>query len=133
MTKLNPTLNPIAWASSPDKITGHSYIKLGKENPNRQIYTVPLYTHRKITPKFKMTQDEFNEFNKIQETYVSTLYEVLSRIHRDRGVLNEYKNLYTRLFEGSIQEQSINQLEFSMLWDKFNALNPEEFIEVLDV
>lgn len=35
---------PVAWASKPDEVTGHSYLKLGSENPNPQIYTIPLYT-----------------------------------------------------------------------------------------
>lgn len=51
-------LKPVAWASVPDKINGHSYIKLGEDNPNEKIYTIPLYTKGQLQPRVQLPVEE---------------------------------------------------------------------------
>lgn len=91
----------------------------------------PLYTKEQLQPRVKMTQAEFNEFNKLLSVGVSTIYDVFELISEDRGETDEFENLYDRLFENSTSEQAVSQLEFARLWADFNGLHPEETIEII--
>lgn len=76
----------------------------------------PLYADSYEYPRVKMTQGEVDEFEKLADSGAFTTYEALELVHGDRGELNEYENLYKRLFDADFSEAQENQLEFARAW-----------------
>lgn len=91
-----------------------------------------LYTKEQLHPHVKMTQAEFDEFKKLSESGVDTIYDAFDLVYTDRGETDEFENIYNRLFGGDdfIKTQK-NQLEFSNLWAYYNPEEPEEMIEIV--
>ena len=121
---------PVAymWKTAQGTITGlapndnsHSGGRLG----------IPLYTAEQLHPRVKMTQDEFDEFKKLLSVGISTIYEAFDVIDSDRGEMDEFEQLYNRLFTNGVNEQVKQQNEFAKLWADFNPDNPEETIEIV--
>lgn len=79
-------------------------------------YVEPLYADSYEYPRVKMTQGEVDEFEKLADSGAFTTYEALELVHGDRGELNEYENLYKRLFDADFLEAQKNQLEFARAW-----------------
>jgi len=92
-----------------------------------------LYTAEQLHPHVKMTQAEFDEFEKLSESGVDTIYDAFDLVYSDRGETDEFENIYNRLFGGDdfIKIQK-NQLEFSNLWTYYNPEEPEETIEIVE-
>lgn len=92
---------------------------------------IPLYTAEDLHPRVKMTQAEFDEFKKILSVSISTIYEALDEINSDRGEMDEFEQLYNRLFTNGVNEQVKQQNEFATLWANYNPDNPDETIEIV--
>jgi len=92
----------------------------------------PLYTKEQLQPRVKMTQAEFDEFEKLSKLGVDTIYDALDLVNSDRGETDEFENIYNRLFGGDnfIKIQK-NQLEFSNLWAYYNPEEPDVMIEII--
>lgn len=84
----------------------------------------PLYTKQQLQPRVKMTQAEFDEFQKLVEQEYD-LYSAISEI----GDINLCPNLYDRLF-GSVDNKS-KQNEFAVLWANFEEFEPQKTIEII--
>ena len=91
----------------------------------------PLYTAEQLHPRVKMTQAEFDEFKKLLSVGISTIYEAFDVVDSDRGEMDEFEQLYNRLFTNSVSSQSKNQIEFSRLWDSLSNSSAEETIEIV--
>lgn len=85
----------------------------------------PLYTKQQLQPRVKMTQAEFDEFQKVVEKEYD-LYSALFEI----GNTNLNLNLYDRLFN-NFNNTKQNQDEFAKLWANFDPEHPEETIEII--
>lgn len=96
---------------------------------NKQI--TPLYTAEQLHPRVKMTQAEFDEFKKLLSVGISTIYEAFDVIDSDRGEIDEFEQLYNRLFINDVNAQAKNQIEFSKLWESLSTSLPEETIEIV--
>lgn len=92
---------------------------------------IPLYTAEQLHPRVKMTQAEFDEFKKLLSVGISTIYEAFDVIDSDRGEMDEFEQLYNRLFTNGVNAQSQSQIEFSKLWDSLSTSSPEETIEIV--
>ena len=92
---------------------------------------IPLYTADQLHPRVKMTQAEFDEFKKLLSVGISTIYEAFDVIDSDRGEMDEFEQLYNRLFTNGVNAQSQSQIEFSKLWDSLSTSSPEETIEIV--
>lgn len=95
------------------------------------VYIEPLYTSDQLHPLVKMTQAEFDEFKKLLSVGISTIYEAFDVIDSDRGEMDEFEQLYNRLFTNTVNEQAKKQMEFSKLWDSLSNSSAEETIEIV--
>ncbi|MBZ5998522.1 hypothetical protein [Leuconostoc gasicomitatum] len=91
---------------------------------------IPLYTKQQLQPRVKMTQAEFDEFKDLLSVGIGTIYEAFDVISSGRGELNEFDQLYNRLFTHNVISQSKKQIEFSKLWDSLSTSLLEETIEI---
>lgn len=115
---------PIAW-----KILKKSNWRweIVTDYPNNYIYqeAIPLYTAEQLQPRVKMTQAEFDEFNRLAgDNVYYALYKVAN--HEEF-----YPSLYKRLFKIDRVESNIAQTEFAGLWSDYDQDNPEEKIEIV--
>lgn len=121
---------PVAW-----KILKKSNWRweIVTDDPSNYAYqeVVPLYTADQLHQRVKMTQAEFDEFKKLLSVGISTIYEAFDVIDSDRGEMDEFEQLYNRLFTNGVNEQVKQQNEFAKLWADFNPENPEETIEIV--
>jgi len=92
---------------------------------------IPLYTSEDLHPRVKMTQAEFDEFKKLLSVGISTIYEAFDVIDSDRGEMDEFEQLYNRLFTNGVNEQAKQQIEFAKLWDSLSTCSAEEMIEIV--
>lgn len=101
------------------------------ELDNNDIKVKPLYDKNSLHPRVKMTQSEFDEFKKLLSVGISTIYEAFDVIDSDRGEMDEFEQLYNRLFTNGVNAQAQSQIEFSKLWDSLSTSSPEETIEIV--
>ncbi|WP_273715764.1 hypothetical protein [Leuconostoc mesenteroides] len=122
--------DPVAymWKTAGGNVLGFQEYK---ENTPYPGYAIPLYTAEQLQPRVKMTQAEFDEFKKLLSVGISTIYEAFDVINSDRGEMNEFEQLYNRLFTNGVNEQAKNQIEFSKLWDSLSTSSTEETIEIV--
>lgn len=92
---------------------------------------IPLYTKEQLQPKVQMTQKEFDEFHSLLSIGIDTPYEALSTIVDDRGEMDEFEHLYSRLFTHDRMEQAKNQSDFSTLWSSLLGRNVKELVEIV--
>ena len=93
--------------------------------------TKPLYTEEQLQPRVQMTQAEFDEFKKLLSVGIGTIYEAFDVINSDRGEMDEFEQLYNRLFANGVNEQAKQQIEFVKLWDSLSTCLPEETISIV--
>ncbi|WP_273750528.1 hypothetical protein [Leuconostoc mesenteroides] len=110
-----------------DVLKYHKKIKIGVES----LVPIPLYTDEQLHQRVKMTRAEFGEFKKLLSVGISTIYEAFDLIDSDRGEMDEFEQLYNRLFANSVNEQAKQQIEFAKLWDSLSTCLPEETIEIV--
>ena len=108
-------------------ITRFSYEK----GDDKKYKNTPLYTAEQLHPRVKMTQAEFDEFKKLLSVGISTIYEAFDVIDSDRGEMDEFEQLYNRLFTNSVNAQAKKQIEFAKLWDSLSICSAEETIEIV--
>lgn len=117
---------PVAYIQIKD---GKVYSMLRSATSNDE-YT-PVYTADQLHPRVKMTQEEFDEFKKLLSVGISTIYEAFDVIDSDRGEMNEFEQLYNRLFTNGVNEQVKQQNEFAKLWESLSTCSAEETIEIV--
>ncbi|WP_055307727.1 hypothetical protein [Leuconostoc lactis] len=109
----------------------HLRSSLGIDNGliRRPVIIESLYTSEQLHQRVKMTQAEFDEWNKLVEE-VADLYTVVIEICD----ISHYPNLYFRFFDlhnDDTDKTRETQVEFAKLWGVFDEFNPEETIEVV--
>lgn len=121
---------PVAymWKTVRGTIVG---IALADDKNPHDGHAIPLYTSDQLHPRVKMTQAEFDEFKKLLSVGISTIYEAFDVIDSDRGEMDEFEQLYNRLFANSVNSQAKKQMEFSKLWDSLSTSSAEETIEIV--
>ena len=88
--------------------------------------STPLYSKSQLHPRVKMTQSEFDEFKNLISEYGFVL-DALQAIYN-----GEYKNLYSKLFNGRTVESDNEQVKIlTNLMFNFDPDNPEETIEIV--
>lgn len=133
-------IKPVAYYKDYYNVNGKERVtfnndpsELGNDFKNDSML-VPLYTKEQlqVKPRVKMTQAEFEEFKKLSESGVDTIYDAFDLVNSDRGETDEFENIYDRLFGGDdfIRIQK-NQLEFSNLWVYYNPEEPEGMIDII--
>lgn len=124
------TEKPVAYGVIADGIlVGIMFLR--KYDPDKDYDLTPLYTSEQLHPRVKMTQAEFDEFKKLLSVGISTIYEAFDVIDSDRGEMDEFEQLYNRLFTNTVSSQAKNQIEFSQLWDSLSTSSAEETIEIV--
>lgn len=122
---------PVAYLVSQEPLSSVRWLSdvkpIGVDN--KQI--TPLYTANQLHPRVKMTQAEFDEFKKLLSVDISTIYEAFDVIDSDRGEMDEFEQLYNRLFTNNVNAQAKNQIEFSKLWESLSTYSAEELIEIV--
>lgn len=118
---------PVAYMLS--DFVGNDFTSLElPKNPNNPR---GLYFKEQLHPRVKMTQAEFDEFKKLLSVGISTIYEAFDVIDSDRGEMDEFEQLYNRLFTNGVNEQAKQQIEFAKLWDSLSTCSAEETIEIV--
>ena len=116
---------PVAYMLSDFVDNDFTSLELPK-NPNNPR---GLYFKEQLCPRVKMTQAEFDEWNKLVEE-VADLYTAVTEICD----ISPYPNLYCRFFD--LQNEDTDktrktQVEFAILWGIFDEFNPDETIEIV--
>lgn len=122
---------PVAYLVSQEPLSSVRWLSDVKPIGVDDKQITPLYTAEQLHPRVKMTQAEFDEFKKLLSVGISTIYEALDVIDSDRGEINEFEQLYNRLFTNGVNEQVKQQNEFAKLWDSLLTYSPEETIEIV--
>lgn len=107
---------PVAYLVSQEPLSSVRWLSDVKPIGVDDKQITPLYADSYEYPRVKMTQGEVDEFEKLADSGAFTTYEALELVHGDRGELNEYENLYKRLFDADFLEAQKNQLEFARAW-----------------
>ena len=122
---------PVAymWKTVRGTIVG---LKPNDDNHSQGVFgRIPLYTAQQLHQRVKMTQAEFDEFKKLLSVGISTIYEAFDVIDSDRGEMDEFEQLYNRLFTNSLNQQAKQQIEFAKLWDSLSTCSADETIEIV--
>jgi len=122
---------PVAymWKTVRGTILG---LKPNDDNHSQGVFgRIPLYTAQQLHQRVKMTQAEFDEFKKLLSVGISTIYEAFDVIDSDRGEMDEFEQLYNRLFTNSLNQQAKQQIEFAKLWDSLSTCSADETIEIV--
>ncbi|MBZ5958159.1 hypothetical protein [Leuconostoc gasicomitatum] len=82
----------------------------------------PLYTKQQLQPRVKMTREQAGDFKDLHEQY-SLLSNALNSIY-------EVKHSPMKLWITKGKPRQ-NEMMFAKLWAGFNALHPEETIEII--
>lgn len=121
---------PVAYWHIPQLGNDEPFVSFGP-SASHIFEIIPLYTAEQLQPRVKMTRAEFGEFKKLLSVGISTIYEAFDLIDSDRGEMDEFEQLYNRLFTNGVDEQAKNQIEFSKLWDSLSTCSAEETIEIV--
>lgn len=117
-------MKPVAWLVSQEPLSSVQYVTDEKPLGLDDKRVFPLYTKEQLQSRVKMTQAEFDEFQKLVEQEYD-LYSAIFEI----GDTNLCPNLYDRLF-GSVDNKS-KQNEFAVLWANFEEFEPQKTIEII--
>ncbi|MBZ6000938.1 hypothetical protein [Leuconostoc gelidum] len=121
---MSEEIEPVAWLVSQEPLSSVQYVTDEKPLGLDDKRVFPLYTKEQLQSRVKMTQAEFDEFQKLVEQEYD-LYSAISEI----GDINLCPNLYDRLF-GSVDNKS-KQNEFAVLWANFEEFEPQKTIEII--
>ncbi|CUW06699.1 hypothetical protein [Leuconostoc gasicomitatum] len=121
---MSEEIEPVAWLVSQEPLSSVQYVTDEKPLGLDDKRVFPLYTKEQLQSRVKMTQAEFDEFQKLVEQEYD-LYSAISEI----GDTNLCPNLYDRLF-GSVDNKS-KQNEFAVLWANFEEFEPQKTIEII--
>ena len=124
-------IEPVAYLVSQEPLSSVRWLSDVKPIGVDDKQITPLYTAEQLHPRVKMTQAEFDEFKKLLSVGISTIYEAFDVIDSDRGEMDEFEQLYNRLFTNGVNAQAQSQIEFSKLWDSLSTSSPEETIEIV--
>lgn len=119
------SLKIIGWASKPNPETGHSYLKLGDENPNPQIYTQPLYAEK---PKFEMGRAQIEELIDAKLAF-DTAYKFLYYLDAEMSG-RAYSNLFEWIYDNGDDAQG--ELDFTELFNNFDIQNPNGTVLIVE-
>ncbi|QHJ76633.1 MAG: hypothetical protein [Bacteriophage sp.] len=122
---------PVAWRYKMSEREAWQYLACKPSENFHWRYVDPLYTADQLQPRVKMTQAEFDEFKKLLSVGISAIYEAFDVIDSDRGEMDEFEQLYNRLFTNGVNEQAKQQIEFAKLWDSLSTCSAEETIEIV--